>query len=144
MDYQKLIGKTVKLNERDVLVEKIREIEGIHSNTYEVNDSYTYSTNAIFMAVIEVEVSERKNEVQGFFQKLLATFGIFIFSMYNPNEVRLGSPMGFRNYGHHKCSFFIEFHFGSKCRVIEFVFKDKNVYKDGIYPNGNINLKKIL
>ena len=144
MEYEKLKGKTVKLNKREVHVEKIREIEGFGPNTYEINDNYTYSTDAIFMAIIEVESAERSDEKLGFFGSLKRKFGLFVYKKTLVNFSRFGSPIGVRYYGHHKCAFFVELWLGKKAYVIEFVFRDKNLYKDGVYPKENINLKKVV
>ena len=144
MDYEKLKGKTVKLNNREVEIETIREIEGIHSNTYEINSSYTYSSEAIFAAIIEVEAKEISGKKLSFFEKLKMRFGIFTYKIIFNNELRFGSPLVFRKYGYHKCSIFLELSLGSRAYVLEFVFRDKNLYKSGVFPRGNIDLKKIF
>ena len=144
MEYQKIKEKTVKLNGREVFIEEIREIEGLSSNTYEINNSQTYSSQAIFGAILEVEAREKSGENLNFFQKLLQVFGLFVFQIHFMNEFRFGMPMGFRKFGYHKCSFFVELMFGRRAFVMELVFADKNVYKDGIFPAENVNLKRLI
>lgn len=144
MDYQKLIGKVVTLNKNEVHVDSIREMDGLFSNHYEVNNEYTYSSNAIFGAILDLEAKERQGQNLGFFAKLLSRFGVFLWKRVHTNEVRICSLLGVRKYGYHKCSVFAEMHVGKACYVFEFVFNDKERYREGIYPCENVSMIKLL
>ena len=149
MDYEYLKNKDVEISGEKLTVKKIEAKETnpfTREIMYFINDKKRYTAQDIALAISRLKRAEKADNFEklGFFQKLLATIGIFVWKHIYHSEKKFGFPFGFRRYGHHNCAFYIEANLGNYAWTVELVYRDKEEYENGVMPFANCPLKKVV
>ena len=152
MDYKILKGREIEIRGEKVLVDTIEEGVNTYLNQlfYKINgkitvDHFSMATQ-IARAKREIRIEKRHpdNSNLGFFARLLQVYGIFMWRIIHESNTRFGTVIGLRDYGFHRCAFFVELNFGRKSWTIEFVFSDKQEFENGVMPFPTCPIKKII
>lgn len=148
MDYKILKGREIEIRGESVTVESIDECENSYTGAvfYRINDRIRADQHTVLLQVNRAKRELAKSEKAnlGFFARLLQVYGIFMWRIIHESNTRFGTVIGLRDYGFHKCAFFVELNFGRKSWTIEFVFNDKQEFENGVMPFPTCPIKKII
>lgn len=159
MKFDILLGKTVNIYSKEVLIEKIDKIsDPVLGTRFKVNDRISLSQMELgFILNIEKSRLEDEQVVSGgVFQKFKNRFGIFqhtyLFNSYDidENEIKhdvipkYGFTIFKRRYGFKDVSLVFTLKFGLKYYSFDFVFDNKDVFESGELPDELIQTKQII
>jgi len=142
MDYEILIGKTVKINGKDLTIAKIKKETDIGGRTnYVINGKQSVNKFDLGLVVYEFHAS---NEKKSLFNRIFGRFGFTVRCEKIGTSLIFSSAYGLRHFGYKFCAFFCRYQILRLVLHFEFSWRDKDEYIKGRLPEEFGNFKRVF
>lgn len=128
MDYKKLEGNTILLNNSIIEVKTIEEL------VCEYTQVSTFIINGHPKEYSQFDIAQQLNILLSNNENYNSRFGLYFNRFEKLNTKEVGLVFGIREYGFHKCGIFTQIPFYNKLFCLEFSFSEKSEYESGVLP----------